>query len=115
MTLLPAVLSLLGDRINLLRVRRSVGVDEGRFWNRITHFVMGRPIVALGASVGILLIAGAAFFSMETGFAGVSTLPDDIDSKQAFQILDREFSAGLTSPVEIVVSPDSSRGGVMGL
>ncbi|MCH7669152.1 MAG: MMPL family transporter [Acidobacteria bacterium] len=103
MTLLPAVLSLLGDRINLLRVRRFVGADEGRFWNRITRFVMGRPIVALVSSVGILLIAGAAFFSMDTGFSGVSTMPDDIPSKQAFEILDREFSAGLTSPVEIVV------------
>lgn len=104
MTLLPAVLSLMGDRINSLRVRRRGSLsNEGRFWDRITRTVMGRPVVSLVASAGILVLAATSFFSIETGLAGVSTMPDDIESAQAFEVLESEFSGGLASPVEIAV------------
>ncbi len=103
MTLLPAVLSIMGDRIDSLRVRRATPKNAGRFWDRITHTVMARPITSLAMSAGVLVIASVSFFSIDTGFAGVSTLPDDIESKQAFEILESEFSGGFTSPVEVVV------------
>jgi len=104
MTLLPAVLSLLGDKIYALRVRRKGSLDNtGKFWDRVTKIVMGRPVVSLVASAGILLVFASSFLFIETGFAGVSTLPDEIESKQAFVILEEEFSGGLASPVEIVV------------
>ncbi|MFZ0625265.1 MAG: MMPL family transporter [Acidimicrobiia bacterium] len=109
LTLLPAVLSLMGDRIYSLRVRRRASLDsKSRVWDRVTRLVMGRPVVSLVLSAGILLVAASSFLSMETGLAGVSTLPDDIESKQAFEILQSEFSGGLTSPVEIVVSGEGA-------
>jgi len=50
---------------------------------------------------------------MNTGFNGVSTLPDEAESKQAFLVLEQEFSGGLGSPVEVVldgaITPDVSR------
>jgi RND superfamily putative drug exporter len=105
MTLLPAVLSLMGDRVNALRVRRKSSLESGnRFWDRITSVVMGRPVISLVVAAGILVVTASSFLSIETGFAGVSTLPDEIESKQAFQILETEFSGGMTSPVEIVVT-----------
>ncbi len=107
MTLLPAVLSIMGDRINWLRVRRRGSLDnQGRFWDRVTAAVMGRPVISLVVSAGILIIFATSFFSIDTGFAGVSTLPDEIESKQAFEILEEEFSGGLASPVEVVVQGD---------
>ncbi|MGB7861656.1 MAG: MMPL family transporter, partial [Acidimicrobiia bacterium] len=109
MTLLPAVLSLMGDRINALRVRRRRPVENGsRFWDRATTAVMGRPVVSLVISAGILLIAATSFFSINTGLAGVSTLPDEIDSARAFAVLEQEFAGGLTSPVELVVQGDDA-------
>jgi RND superfamily putative drug exporter len=108
MTLLPAVLCIMGDRIDWLRVRRRGSLDsQGRFWDRITRTVMGQPVISLVVSAGILIVAATSFFSIDTGLAGVSTLPDEIESKQAFEILDAEFSGGLTSPVEVVVSGDA--------
>ena len=111
MTLLPAVLSLLGDRINWLRVRRRGSLDSrSTFWDRVTALVMGRPVVSLVVSGGILVIFATSFLWIETGFAGVSTLPDEIESKQAFEILETEFAGGLASPVEVVVQgPDTAR------
>jgi RND superfamily putative drug exporter len=111
MTLLPAVLSLLGDRVNALRVlrrKRTPGAAprDGGFWDRVTHGVMRRPVVALLLGGGLLVAAGVSYFGINTGFSGISTLPDDAPSKQAFQVLMTEFSGGVTAPVEIVVDGD---------
>jgi RND superfamily putative drug exporter len=103
-TLLPAVLSIMGDKIDWLRIRRKGSLEtQGQFWNRVTRIVMGRPVVSLVLSTGILLLAASSFLWIDTGFAGVSTLPDEVESKQAFEILETEFSGGLASPIEIVV------------
>jgi RND superfamily putative drug exporter len=110
LTLLPAMLSLLGDRVNSLRVFRrkaDLGSEQShRFWNAITRRVMGRPVVSLVIGAGLLVAASLSYFDINTGFAGVSTLPEDTRSRQGFEVLSEEFSGGLNSPVEIVVDGD---------
>ncbi|MGH2692213.1 MAG: MMPL family transporter [Actinomycetota bacterium] len=113
MTLLPAILSLLGDRVNSLRIlgRKKVpGAPprDGGFWDRITHAVMSRPVVALVLAAGLLVAAGWSYFDMNTGFAGVSTGPDDMPTKRAYAVLASEFSGGFTSPVEIAIDGDAA-------
>ncbi len=104
LTLLPAVLALLGDRVEALRIRgRRHPERQGRFWDRVARTVMRRPVVSLVLAAGVLILAALPYFSMDEGFSGVSTLPDEAESKQAFLVLEREFSGGLGSPVEIVV------------
>jgi putative drug exporter of the RND superfamily len=110
-TLLPALLSLLGDRVNALRVgrrRSELGSESShRFWDGITRRVMGRPVISLVLGAGILIAAGLSYFNINTGTAGVSTMPEDAPSRQAFEILASEFSGGLSSPVEVVVEGDA--------
>ena len=50
-----------------------------------------------------LLLCALPYLDFEPGLGGASTLPDELESKQAYDILATEFSAGLISPVEIVV------------
>ena len=109
LTLLPAVLALMGDKIDALRIRgrrSGSGRRQRRFWDRITGTVMRRPVVSLVLGAGILVMAAVPYFSINEGFSGVSTLPDEAESKQAFVVLEREFSGGLGSPVEIVIDGD---------
>jgi putative drug exporter of the RND superfamily len=109
LTLLPAVLALMGDKIEALRIRGRRGGSKqrkGRVWDRITGAVMRRPVVSLMLAAGGLVLAALPYFSINEGFSGVSTLPDEAASKQAFLILEREFSGGLGSPVEIVIDGD---------
>jgi RND superfamily putative drug exporter len=109
LTLLPAVLALMGDKIDALRIRgRRSGAQQrkGRVWDRITGAVMRRPVVSLMLAAGVLVLAALPYVSINEGFSGVSTLPDEAASKQAFLILEREFSGGLGSPVEIVIDGD---------
>ncbi|CAN5588319.1 MMPL family transporter [soil metagenome] len=110
LTLLPAVLSLMGDRVNALAVRRQPAHPDQRssVWDRIGGAVMGRPWVSLALSVGALLFFASFYLRIETGFSGVSTLPESTGSRQAFEIIQEEFPAGVTSPVEIVVDAEAS-------
>jgi putative drug exporter of the RND superfamily len=118
LTLLPALLGLLGDRVNSIRVFRRKG-DLGsetshRFWNGITRRVMARPVISLVLGAGILIAASLSYFNINTGFAGVSTLPEDTRSRRGFEILSQEFSGGMNSPVEIVVDGDVNSPEVQG-
>ncbi len=114
LTLIPAVLSLLGDRIEWPRRRRYSDVPVATtarwdddtvhkgFWGRVTRVVMRHP--ALAAILAIVLLGSAAipFFQLNRGQAGVETLPES-QVKTAYQILNNEFSAGVLAPYEIVV------------
>jgi uncharacterized membrane protein YdfJ with MMPL/SSD domain len=106
LTLLPAVLSLLGDRINALRIPffgRAAAGAESRFWGRIVHAVMRRPVVSLVAAVALLVAAAVPVLSLDTGTAGISTLPERFESRQGFELLNREFPGRTTDPVQIAV------------
>jgi putative drug exporter of the RND superfamily len=111
LTLLPAVLASLGDRIDALRIRKrrsGPARQGGRFWDRVTGMVMRRPVVSLVLAASILVVASLPYLSIHEGFSGVSTLPDEAESKQAFLIMEREFSGGLGSPVEVVIDGEIS-------
>jgi putative drug exporter of the RND superfamily len=109
LTLLPALLAVMGDRVNALRVpvlfrRRQQDVERTHgFWAQVARRVMARPVTSLVVAAGILAVAAIPVFGIKTGFSGISTYPDGIQSKQAFTVLSRDFSGGLTSPAQIVV------------
>ena len=120
LTLLPAVLSLMGDKVTSLRVpilgRRLVEKpgdnSSGGFWNWITGVVMKRPVVSLVLAAAILLAAAVPYLDINTGSAGVSSLPDGLVSKEGFLILEEKFSFGLVSPALIVIDGDIISGPV---
>ena len=107
LTLLPATLHLLGDRINALRVpllhREQRGPRASRFWNAVTGAVMRRPAVSVIISLVILLGAAAPYFTIRLGSAGAGTLPRQSDPRRAFDILERQFTPGMMTPAQIVV------------
>jgi RND superfamily putative drug exporter len=112
MTLLPAILGLLGDRINWPRLARRARVDsahdpKGGFWDRVTRRVMARPAVYLVLAVAVLGGLGSFYFQLNRGTSqNVSQLPDDFTSKEAFLTLEREFAGGVTDPARIVITGD---------
>ncbi len=112
-TLLPAVLRLLGDRVNSLRVpllnRRSSATAQkasGGFWTWTARTVMRHPVASLLVSSGLLIAAAVPTLDIHIGAAGISTLSEDLPSRQGFDVLQRDFGFGLLSPAEIVVEGD---------
>ncbi len=113
LTLLPAILGLLGDRVNALRVpiigRGSVERDyerRGGFWDAVTKLVTRYPAVSLVAVAALLIALAIPYVDLHTGSAGVGTLPDGTRSKEGFLILEEEFSFGLVNPAEVAITGD---------
>ena len=109
LTLLPAVLALLGDRVNALRIplfgrATEQAGREGRFWGAIVERVMRRPGLSLTLSAGLLLALAAPVLALDTGTSGAATLPDRFESKQGYLLLREEFPKQSTEPVEIAVA-----------
>jgi RND superfamily putative drug exporter len=112
MTLLPALLGLLGDRINWPRLAKRARVDsefdpKGGFWDRVSRRVMARPVVYLVIGVAILGGLSSYYLRLEQGTSqNVSQLPDEFESKRAFLTLEREFAGGVTDPARIMITGD---------
>lgn len=107
LTLLPAVLSLLGDRINWLRLpgrktKAEQPIDSG-FFGKTTMLVMRHPWIAATSSVALLVAMAVPYARINIGSLGLSTFPQHLQSVQAFNILNEEFSAGLIDPAEVVI------------
>jgi uncharacterized membrane protein YdfJ with MMPL/SSD domain len=113
LTLLPALLGLLGDKVNALKVpfigRGAVEADHerrGGFWDTVTRIVMRYPVVSVVASAGLLIALALPYLNITIGSAGISTLPENLQSRQGFEILQSEFSFGLVNPAEIAIEGD---------
>jgi RND superfamily putative drug exporter len=115
LTLLPALLGLIGDGVNALRIpvigSRSIEetTAEGRFWGAIVSRVQRFPAASLVAAVAVLIAAAAPVLGLDIGANSVSTLPDSFSSKRAFVALQRDFPAMTTDPVQVVVGRDHHR------
>ena len=109
LTLLPSLLSLLGDSVNRLRIpilgRES---DQGGIWSTITGWVLARPVPLASLTVAGLVALTIPFFSMNLGFnAGADALPDALEGKRALELLEDHFSSSLIVPAKVIVdAPD---------
>ncbi len=123
LTFLPAVLAMLGPRINAVgvaglrdRVRRAFGRPVGAAadlaresrWERMARWVMARPVAVLIPTLAFLLLLGTPFFRLEQGIPDASILPPGIESREAAVALANDFRAGETSPIIVLATVDGS-------
>ncbi len=111
LTLLPALLGLLGDRVNALRIPffgRAAGREQSPFWARTVRGVMRRPLASLVLATAVLLTLALPVLALRTGEAGVGTLPDRLEAKQGYLALNAEFPGETTDPVEIVIDGEAA-------
>ena len=108
LTLLPAVLGMLGPHLNALALPWSRGGDvpgsNRGVWASIARFVMWRaPKMALYSSLFLLLLA-APGLTLRLGASGAGAIPARFETRQVFDVLNRELSGGLLAPTSIVVT-----------
>jgi putative drug exporter of the RND superfamily len=109
LTLLPALLSVVGTRIDRFSLPWRSIADTGRdgFWVRLSHAVMARPVAVLVPTLALLLLLGAPFLRANISSPDATILPRDLPSRQAFDILVEEYGAGEISPFLVVLQSES--------
>ena len=109
LTVLPAVLSRLGDRVNkarvpfLYRLQRPGG---GRGWSWIVDRVLRRPLISAVVSAGILVALALPALGMKTVVPGAEAFPNDLEAVQVYDRLQKSFP-GEAEPALVVVRAPS--------
>jgi RND superfamily putative drug exporter len=107
LTVLPAVLSKLGDRVDRGRIpllaRRRDANGESRFWGRVVGAVMRRPIVWGGAAAALLVALAIPALSLHTVDSGAQGLPRDLQVMTVYERVQKAFPGG-GGPAVVVVS-----------
>jgi len=110
LTVLPAVLALLGNRVNSLspaflqrRAEREATETESGFWYRLSRFVMRRPIPIATATAVFLIVLGIPFYSLKFTSVDAQVLPDSASARQVDNVMRAEFPPFRDTPVLAVV------------
>ncbi|HEX7525678.1 MAG TPA: MMPL family transporter, partial [Gaiellaceae bacterium] len=110
LTVLPAALSKLGDRVDRGRVpffgRRKHAANESRFWGYVLDRVLRRPIVSTALAAGLLVAAAFPLFGMHTKLPSFTDMPKELPIVQTYKQVIAAFP-GAPTPAEVVVqAPD---------
>jgi RND superfamily putative drug exporter len=110
LTVLPAVLTLLGTRVNSLaprflkrRAEAETRPDEHGFWYRLSRFVMRRPVPVATFSALLLIVMGLPFFAIKFDTVDPSVLPKSASARQAYDTVSDEFPPYRETPIWIDV------------
>ena len=109
LTVLPAVLALLGPRVNALAPKRlqRAREDEARgtrsgFWYRLSRAVMKRPARTAIASAAVLIALGVPFLGINFTSVDASVLPETASARQVDDAIKRDFPPAQNAPIAVV-------------
>jgi len=110
LTVLPAVLTMLGSRVNAgapkflqRRAAADTAVDENGFWYRLSRFVMRRPLPVATLSALLLIVMGLPFFGIKFNTVDPTVLPESASARQAYDTVSEEFPPYHETPIWIDV------------
>ncbi|ONK14098.1 MMPL family transporter [Streptomyces sp. MP131-18] len=114
LTVLPALLALLGPRVEAGRLFRRRGAAAAAapgaagdvangFWHRLASFVMRRPVPVATLGVLVLLLLGSPFLGIKMGTADERGLPESSAGRQVAETLRAEFDSGESQALNVVL------------
>ncbi len=113
LTVLPAVLSKLGDRVDRGRIpllhRRRARKGESRVWAAIIDRVLRRPLLWGGAAAALLVALAIPAFSLHTVNSGVQGLPQDLTVVKVYNRVQAKFPGGAGPAVVVISAPDVTK------
>jgi RND superfamily putative drug exporter len=120
LTVLPAVLTLLGTRVNALsprflqrRAEADTRPDESGFWYRLSRFVMRRPVPVATLSAVLLIVMGLPFLGIKFNTVDPTVLPTSASARQAYDTVSSEFPPYRETPIWIDVEGGGPKGAAL--
>ncbi|MDQ3378458.1 MAG: MMPL family transporter, partial [Actinomycetota bacterium] len=104
LTFLPALLGVIGPKVNLLRIRRQSGGPGAGFWSRSAEVVMGRPFIVILFVAGILAALLFPVTHMKVGIPEATVLPEKYESRAGDDLLKENFEYAALNPMEVVTN-----------
>jgi uncharacterized membrane protein YdfJ with MMPL/SSD domain len=105
-TVLPAMLSKLGDRVDRGRIplvgRHKHAAAESRFWGFVLDRVLRRPVTSIALAGGLLVLAATPVLSMHTKLPSFTDMPRELPIVQTYKAVIKAFP-GAPTPAEVVV------------
>ncbi|HEX3737601.1 MAG TPA: MMPL family transporter [Solirubrobacterales bacterium] len=108
LTVLPAILTLLGTRVNAgapaflkRRADRDARPTESGFWYRLSRFVMRRPIPVATLSAAFLILLGLPFLGIKFNTVDPTVLPKSAEARVAYERINAEFPPYHETPIVI--------------
>lgn len=114
LTILPALLAVLGPKVNKWSVRRPrvpAAERSGGFWDRLATNVMRRPVAYVVVIVAALLALGTPFLRIDWGGVDPRVLPNGTPEREAFETFNEQFPGNADRPIQAVVTLPGSAGG----
>jgi RND superfamily putative drug exporter len=112
LSVLPAVLAKLGDRVERGRIpllaRRRNGAGESRFWRWVTGHSLRRPIVTLVVAGGALIALAVPALGMHTALTSFTDLPKGLAIVQTYDRIQDSFPGSSTPAIVAYEAPDVS-------
>ncbi len=109
---LPALLKVLGHRVDALRVRRGERSEPGGGWHRVATTVMRRPVVVALAGITFLVALGAPFLGVEWGVPDDRVLPEGNDARVASDVLRDDFASSEADSFPVVATGGVTEDGI---
>lgn len=102
---LPAVLTMLGHRVNKLSIRRRSRPEAGGgFWHGMASFVMRRPIPIATSVIIVLLVLGSPFLNVRWGQGDDRSLPEQTSSRVVSEEIRTNFSSNSSNALSVVAT-----------
>lgn len=105
-TFIPAMLSVLGRRVNSVAVIPIRDVHASRFWNGWSRAILRRPWVSIAIAVVLIALLISPAATMKTQMTTASTLPKSAESRVGIELLDTEFDREALSPISVLFTWD---------
>jgi uncharacterized membrane protein YdfJ with MMPL/SSD domain len=114
LTVLPAVLALLGNRVNAgspkflqRRAAREATETDSGFWYRLSRFVMRRPAAIAIVTAALLIVLGIPFWNLKFTSVDAQVLPTSASARQVDDVLRADFPPFRDTPIRLLVENGS--------
>jgi uncharacterized membrane protein YdfJ with MMPL/SSD domain len=109
LTFMPALMGVLGKRVNSVPVIKLHSAHEGRLWKGWAGLILRRPWLSIAIAAVLIALIAAPAATMKTQMTSATTLPATAESRQGLEILDQEFDREALSPISVLLTWDGDQ------